>query len=351
MIRKILLSVLLFSSLSGYCTYYVSVADGDWESPSTWSPPQVPQLDDTTTHIQVYHDLFIPLNGQYNVRGHLTINTGGSVYTPNQFRVNGGHVVVWGYLNVHNNLWMENGGVMEVWYGGFVFVDNKITYNEVSTILLRGGTICWHNLWKGDPPEGVGVMFNDPHLTGINGCYLSTGPLGISLLSFDVRCNDSFTEIQWVTENEENNDHFTIEKSNDLQHWELVTTYPGSLSSTGRLEYSVMDDDPQPGIFYYRLSQTDVGGNTTVFGDEWLRYSNCYKVPVLSVFPVPVTNELNIYGLTDNDHELMIYDVFGSMVLKNQVLNAVTHLDVSSLVPGMYMLVTELGNSQKFIKE
>jgi hypothetical protein len=351
MIRRILLSICILIPSLSFSTTYVTVSDGNWESPSTWSPAAVPNMSDTSTVIHVYHDITIPYNGQYNCRGHLTIYVGASIYTPNQFRVNGGHVVVWGYLQVHNNLWMENNGLLEVWYGGFVFVDNKITYDLPSTIYLRGGTICWHNLWKGGPPEGVGVEFNDPHLEGINGCYISTGPLGIDLVSFETHCQGNLTEIAWITENETNNSFFTIEKSYDLIQWILVTTCPADVNASGQNEYSVIDDDTGPGIWYYRISQTDVDGVCTIYNDQWLRYSNCYEPADLAVYPNPVQDILSLYGYDTDQGPVKVFDVYGSVVLQRIIGNDQAHIQVSSLLPGIYFLSQGNSKTIKFVKE
>ncbi|MHC1708079.1 MAG: T9SS type A sorting domain-containing protein [Bacteroidales bacterium] len=349
--KAILFLFLAVFSFYCYGTTYYSISNGDFQQASNWSPAQVPNLADTSTHVHLFHDMTIPLNGQYNCKGHLTIYTYASLFTPNQFRVNGGHVIVWGYLNVHNNLWMENGGVMEVWYGGFVFVDNKITYNEISTIYLRGGTICWHNLWKGGPPEGVGVLFNDPHLPEIDGCYLSTGPLGVSLVSFETRCSENYTELFWVTENEENNDYFTLEKSRDLISWHFVTDYPGQLHSSGRTEYRVTDDELNPGVWYYRLSQTDINGNRTFFEDSWIRYSDCYPDKDDLIYPNPVKDILTVFNSAEVQGTIRIVDALGSEHLRIKGGNPLTRIYVQSLKPGVYFLVLADNQVIKFIKE
>jgi hypothetical protein len=113
----------------------------------------------------------------------------------------------------------------------------------------------------------------DETLGGTNGNY---GPftfrsgngadnvLPITLLSFRAEAREETVFTNWITAAEINNDFFTLERSKDGNHWERVSTTDGAGDSHTELSYSSTDQRPYSGISYYRLSQTDFDGTTTL---------------------------------------------------------------------------------------
>jgi len=158
------------------------------------------------------------------------------------------------------------------------------------------------------------------------------GPLAIVLTSFDAKCEASRVHLTWSTANEEKNDYFTIERSKNLYSWEEVTRVDGSELSQGNLDYEAFDVHPYPGISYYRLKQTDLDGTTTIFGDQWLRYSDCgfegeFDVKIYADFDDNIL--VNFTAFSGEKYSLNIYDPSGRIVLTasgsaNEGLNTLT---------------------------
>ncbi len=110
---------------------YYTAQDGDITNPLTWAEgniPRIPNFADTSNDVYILHSVTNPVSGQSQFKCYMEVTMGGSFYTNQQFHINGpkAQIVVWGYMNVHNNLYMENGGLLQVYYGGYVFVDNKV---------------------------------------------------------------------------------------------------------------------------------------------------------------------------------------------------------------------------------
>lgn len=89
--------------------------------------------------------------------------------------------------------------------------------------------------------------------------------LPIELMEFNVSFSEDGNKIIWITASEINNDYFTLERSTDGINFYTITQVKGAGNSTTTIEYSYIDRNPENGVNYYRLSQTDFDGNFEVF--------------------------------------------------------------------------------------
>lgn len=349
MIRKsLIIGILLFAVMADAANYYTA-QNGSITDPLTWAEgntPRIPNLADTSNHVYILHDVTNPISGQSQIKCYMEVTMAGSFYTNQQFHINGpkAHIVVWGYLNVHNNLYMENGGLLEIFYGGYVFVDNKVDNSGGGVIDLHGGTICWHNLWKGAPPTGVGVTLH-------GSCYGSLGPLGITLISFETVYQSGITEITWVTENESDNAYFTVERSLDLVTWEKVVQVQGAQFSGGLKTYHEHDPGPLPGFNYYRLSQTDVDGTTTIFDGMWLRFIECDKEGKSLLFPNPATESITFWNPNSSETQFSVFGSQGQLCSEGTLFQGVNCLNLDGFSPGVYFIRTGYGETLRFLKQ
>jgi hypothetical protein len=86
------------------------------------------------------------------------------------------------------------------------------------------------------------------------------GRLPIVLIDFDARATDQGVELNWTTASEESNSLFTIERSEDGFSFEPVLYVDGAGDSDKLIHYRATDKNPQNGLMYYRLKQTDFNG-------------------------------------------------------------------------------------------
>jgi hypothetical protein len=170
-------------------------------------------------------------------------------------------------------------------------------------------------------------------------------PLPITLLSFNAKLEKNTFVLTWETASELDNDFFTIEKTLDNKNFEVVSKIQGAGTSKSKLRYSVVDNNPYRGTFYYRLRQTDYDGTETSFNLLQVINTSDFS-PNLSVYPNPVVNsEINIYlnGFESGTPIKMdITHINGVSIYQNQFkiedLNEHLIVKISNLIPGVYVL-------------
>ena len=101
-----------------------------------------------------------------------------------------------------------------------------------------------------------------------------TAPLPVSLASFDAVLNNDKVLLEWVTQQENNNKYFTVEKSADGNGFYPLKNINGAGNTTVPQHYYTTDNIPAAGINYYRLSQTNFDGHTTYFGIRSVVYKS-----------------------------------------------------------------------------
>ncbi|MFN5846493.1 MAG: T9SS type A sorting domain-containing protein [Flavobacteriia bacterium] len=88
--------------------------------------------------------------------------------------------------------------------------------------------------------------------------------LPIELTDFTGYCENNLTMLNWTTASEHHNDYFKLEHGTDNGMFRTLAIVDGKMNSTERTDYSYTDHYAEPGINYYRLSQTDVDGHESV---------------------------------------------------------------------------------------
>jgi hypothetical protein len=274
------------------------------------------------------------------------------------FHINGALVTVEGFLNIADkqgdlDLVVACGQTPELRVilnypqtsGGIVSVTDRIRNDGI--IYMEGASMC-SKRFSGDYP----VNYYGTTILPAGGspiCFSNLGPLGISLLSFDAKRLGQQAQITWVTENEENNEHFTLERSQDLRSWITVTTVKGSLYSIGKLEYIVYDESPLPGINYYRLSQTDTDSTKKIFDGNWLRYV-VFDDLGSSIYPCPARDHIIINNLEKDNALFEISNMLGHPILSGRLSLGENRLELTGIAPGSYFIRTEWGKIYRILK-
>lgn len=119
--------------------------------------------------------------------------------------------------------------------------------------------------------------------------------LPVQLINFKAIQEDQKVNLEWTTASENNNHHFTIERSaNGTTAWNVIDSLAGSGKSNTLRYYQVTDNKPLP-INFYRLRQTDNDGYET--------FSSIVGVLVdeantgLRMYPNPVSNNDEVTAL------------------------------------------------------
>jgi cytochrome c peroxidase len=164
--------------------------------------------------------------------------------------------------------------------------------------------------------------------------------LPVELVSFSGNMDDKGILLKWQTSSEINNRLFTVEKSNDGQYWKSLTNIAGAGNTAQPQHYSFLDVNPQNGLQYYRLLQTDEDGTFTyskIISVVWHQAEN-----LLSVYPNPFSGNIVLdWGSTPplEQVDIQIYDTAGKVVFSaSKYASEARTIDISALKSGIYFL-------------
>ncbi|MBI2271871.1 MAG: T9SS type A sorting domain-containing protein [Bacteroidetes bacterium] len=174
-------------------------------------------------------------------------------------------------------------------------------------------------------------------------------PLPIELINFTAKAVDNkYTQLEWTTSTETNNDYFTVERSRDgIHNFEQVATVKGAGNSSKLLTYSTQDLNPLNGLSYYRLKQTDFDGKYTYSRLESVVFSDLQEA--FYIFPNPATpdNPAQLHPTTSENVEVLVvvYDISGKQYFSKIVITQnsgenVFALDLNqTLAKGVYYII------------
>lgn len=163
----------------------------------------------------------------------------------------------------------------------------------------------------------------------LNCIFVPANPLGtcsqlfalpIELLSFDAHYNGEDVELYWTTATEINNQYFTIEKTTDGENFSFVAKIEGAGNSNSSINYKTIDEDPWPGVSYYRLSQTDFDGTTWYSDLVPVRIKS--KEDIFYVSPNPTTyNNLtvNFNSWENGEVQLVVENIMGQIIHSEKI--------------------------------
>lgn len=168
--------------------------------------------------------------------------------------------------------------------------------------------------------------------------------LPISLESFDAKIIENYSQIEWSTLSEINNNYFEILHSTDGVNFKTIgIVYSKSSNSNSRLNYELKHLNPRLGFNYYRLKQYDFDGKFSFSDIKFVKF-----IPKLNfdLFPNPATEEITLKIKNNNDFdytEVSIFNIFGSKVYSQifDNINSEVNINVSFLKPGTYNIVIE----------
>ncbi len=163
-------------------------------------------------------------------------------------------------------------------------------------------------------------------------------PLPVDFISFKGVYSNGKVTLLWATENETDNSHFDVERSNDGRTFAALGSVAASHNSSGN--YSYIDAAPLSNNFY-RLKQVDINGD---FKYSKIISLNTKAIRIL-VSPNPFVDHLNVsYQLeTEGAVEVFIYDVIGRLIKKHSLkgikgYNFQSISDLNQLPSGQYFI-------------
>jgi len=252
---------------------------------------------------------------------------------------------------IDHSVRLLKGGVIT----GNNYAQTSAAFRTADTYTTYGGAAdLWGTTWTDAEvnANNFGAVFSASVQNGsarvdhIRITIYSFSTLPIELLDFFGEHNQGRNHLFWRTASEKNNKRFEIEKSRDGVTFKMVGSTIGSGNAQIINNYEFIDEEPSPGINYYRLKQIDFDGSfkyhkvisITSFIDkkEALVYPNpsCDGLYTFSS-SVPSSEDISIYS---NDLRLI-----KTMKAESTEIN----FSLQELAEGIYYLIYSEGGTQK----
>lgn len=198
------------------------------------------------------------------------------------------------YWKIDRSTGSASGYVHLTWDANSGVSNNQADRDQLSVVRWDGSQ--WVNQYQlansgtgsaGEVTSGYIFVYNTYFTLGSS---TLNNPLPVELINFMARVVGTKVKVTWETLSERDNDYFTIEVSSDGEKFRSIGDVLGHGTTKEHQYYTLMDENPQLGISYYRLIQVDRGGYKT--------YSEVRKVnvtelaePAFVVSPNPTANE------------------------------------------------------------
>ena len=225
---------------------------------------------------------------------------------------------------------------------------NATTWSDI-------GGVATGNL-IGSITSGIFTSFSD--FSFANERYDGTNPLPIELLSFNAKPKGSVVDLNWATASEINNDFFTIEKTIDGVHFEIVGTVKGAGNNTSILNYVSNDDHPYSGVSYYRLKQTDYNGKSSYSDLKTVSFEITTDFS-FNIYPNPTGDgvfNLQLNAKSNKEVLVVVYDVLGKQMYSKVLITGenesnVYAIDPTQKLPSGVYVITATSSEKIFNKK
>jgi hypothetical protein len=233
---------------------------------------------------------------------------------------------------------------------------------DVAVITISGGTITTDIQLPDDTSHKSGnyiyaqldssdymANYSDPFygntssLGGWDYASLPGTALPVRLVDFSAKAeNETDARLTWETASEENNRGFYIERSLDGTHWgeiQFIPTNAEAGNSRTRQNYDYKDMDVYSGTgsatYYYRIRQEDMNGANEYVGKVQAVRFNTSMPALMTVYPNPAQNRLNIALKDGAPVRYCIVDLSGKSALTGCYASPI---DISRLPPSQYQV-------------
>ncbi len=208
-------------------------------------------------------------------------------------------------------------------------------------------------------PLDTDIIWNAPaqrwevsfEVSGFSGFFVTavSSTLPLTLVDVKVKRSNDCNQLEWITRDELNTDYFIVESSKDgLQFSKRGVV---QAAGAGNHNYRFSDCSMLQDIRYYRLKMVDQDGE--------FRYSKVVvlsavkETTAISLYPSLVTSQLTIaiHDPSLFNSTMILSDVSGRIHRQTQLRNRNNILMVDYLMPGMYFIRFQNGETKSFIKQ
>lgn len=195
-----------------------------------------------------------------------------------------------------------------------------------------------------DGYPNLGMNFTDDYTP-------SLGLLPLNLLSFKAAKNgDRSSSLSWITTNEENTSHFTVERSFDRVTWTNIGSVEAAGYSLGIEHYSFDDMNVYNGRdsrlnVYYRLNMVDRDNSAKLSPTKSVVFASSSTSQGFAAYPNPASEGIHVeWTINDVEQPTMLefYDLTGQLIYTQVVPEKSNQEYVdftkTNILPGLYFL-------------
>jgi hypothetical protein len=166
----------------------------------------------------------------------------------------------------------------------------------------------------------------------------SVSPLPVTLLDFEVTCEEGKPRFVWTTASEINNSHFDLEQSSDLITWEKAARIEGNGNSNQLISYGyTLEDFRASSGRYFRLHQYDYNGDSEAHFSVYLNEDCLGAGGSVSVYPNPSEGPFTLSGAAAGS-EWHLTDASGRILFSRKADSDGNVFFAPELPDGMYFL-------------
>lgn len=182
-----------------------------------------------------------------------------------------------------------------------------------------------------------------------------TAAMPIELVSFTGEVVKEHVQLDWITMNEHNNEYMAVEHSDDGKSFVEIGHVNGQGSSSIRQNYHFVDEQPTPGVNYYRLVQYDFDGTSRIHPilKIELEHKDIGSINA-RVYPNPAVSTTVVAWDADehNITEIYLYDLNGRVqrFYRQAPGSQRLDLDLTNLPAGHYIVRIQQHAATKLLR-
>lgn len=251
--------------------------------------------------------------------------------------------IIWSIANGQWEIQLDNDGPLPTpdWNTAVLYTNSTPSEPDPPDLTL--------GLWVDNLGGGCGGDGSFTTLTGNLQSTVSGGTVPIELSYFEAKKQAHQIILKWQTATEYNNDYFLIEHSMDGQYFSTISKVKGQGFSNENQNYQYTSNIVQDGVNYYRLQQVDFDNSRTFSQTIAIDYQQ--KEIAVQLFPLPVSEKLNIVIPLNTEKEDIAFQIFDAMgqTIQNSSITLKgnnSQLDLSSLPKGFYYIKFKVGKEE-----
>ncbi len=158
-------------------------------------------------------------------------------------------------------------------------------------------------------------------------------PLPITLLAFEATPDEGHVDLDWITESEQDMDHYVLNRSTDGMNYTELGIIDACGDCPASSVYAFVDDAPVSGWLYYQLIPVDVTGGTEAVEPVAVYYEGtdfkplCYPNPAHTGFSIPAMTGI-----------VRIYQINGQLMTELHMTGEAQYVDCAQWSTGSYVV-------------